>query len=154
MERERASQKKFTFSHSLSSSLYPSLLSLLSRSFNMSLDFSALLVLCIVSFLSFFVQIVDEASTHNYWTRVSAALHKLPPSDPSSSSSPSSSTSTSDDDKKLLTLKKVARTVVSDFLNVCAALQQVIETSTLPQEIILLVKVVQELKTLLVDSGM
>jgi len=52
---------------------------------------------------------------------------------------------------KLLMLKKLVFVVVSDMRLVLGCVKHVLELSTLPHEIILLVKVVQEIKQILLE---
>lgn len=83
-------------------------------------------------------QLVEEASRHNYWVRVKQTANKLeektePPPVVLG-------------DDKLLQLKRIVLVVVHDLETIFQALKQVLDSSSLPQEIIQLVKVVKEVK--------
>jgi hypothetical protein len=80
--------------------------------------------------------VVDNANNFNWFIRVTQILGKTPPAEVNSKA-----TSSSEDDK-LKFLKGVVVTAVASLLNVLDAIKNVLETSSIPEEIVQLVKVV------------
>jgi len=92
-------------------------------------------------------RIINEASEHNFWIRVNKALSKL-----SETEKPPEEVPIMKGGDPLVTLKTVTSHVVLQVIVVLKCVLQVLHVSTLPQEIIRIVRVVQQMNKIFQDG--
>eukprot|EP01114_Cavostelium_apophysatum_P014896 TRINITY_DN3966_c0_g1_i1.p1 TRINITY_DN3966_c0_g1~~TRINITY_DN3966_c0_g1_i1.p1 ORF type:complete len:669 (-),score=192.72 TRINITY_DN3966_c0_g1_i1:73-2079(-) len=93
-------------------------------------------------------QIIEESSQHSYYVRVKTVRNKMEEDQPHVERRPPEALRAqwNSGDEKLQSLKEVAEIVTEEILLNFLAINQVLATSSLPQEIIQLVKVIKTMK--------